>query len=181
MESFLKDRESRLGWRLDLANWLAAQVLGDALTLWRKDALTGLPDREGLDHELMNADDYMLLFIDLDGLKAINDRQGHSAGDKALQAVAGALLECLRVSDFAARVGGDEFVVVLHSADAAECELVVKRIREQVKGQGYSASIGYGKTLAEADEAMYTAKRQGNQYQGTREAGISAAPRASTI
>lgn len=84
------------------------------------DSLTGLPNRRALMEELprmwaraeREGRSVLLAFIDLDGFKSINDQHGHEVGDQLLQTVARQLLTALRDSDFAARIGGDEFVMV---------------------------------------------------------------------
>ena len=84
------------------------------------DALTGLPNRRALMEELprmwaraeREGRSVLLAFIDLDGFKHINDQHGHDTGDQLLQTVSRQLLSALRDSDFAARIGGDEFVMV---------------------------------------------------------------------
>jgi len=105
----------------------AEQRLRDAA---RHDHLTGLPNRaelvERLDAALVRSGrdggEIALLFCDLDGFKDVNDTSGHAAGDAVLVEIAGRLLAAVREDDFVARVGGDEFVVVLQpwlaSADA---------------------------------------------------------------
>src|SRR5690606_23253176 len=85
------------------------------------DTLTGLPNRHYLQQALTNAlaharandDGLALLYVDLDGFKAANDLGGHDAADRMLQDVAARLTQGLRHGDVAARIGGDEFVVVL--------------------------------------------------------------------
>jgi len=120
-------------------------------------------------------------FIDLDGFKAVNDTMGHEAGDKLLCAVAEKLLKCVRETDTVARIGGDEFVLVLpdmHVRDNAE--LVAKRVIEILSqpidvGNGKKATIGASIGIAIfptngdnpeallklADEAMYKVKGKG--------------------
>lgn len=82
------------------------------------DALTGLPNRAVLIDELTAALSRptapAVLFLDLDGFKPVNDRLGHAAGDALLVGVAGRLRACLREGDLAARVGGDEFALLVH-------------------------------------------------------------------
>ena len=153
------------------------------------DALTGLPNRSLLTRRLRQAIDMgavqasliAVCFIDLDGFKAVNDQFGHAAGDTLLQEIAKRLAACVRGQDTVARVGGDEFVVLLSNLQSRqECEFVVQRIRAMVAlpveigGQGkatVSASIGVtfsADVMADplqlvdaADAAMYTAKKAG--------------------
>ena len=151
------------------------------------DALTGLPNRalflERLSAALArtNRDGaaVAVLFLDLDGFKAVNDGLGHAAGDLLLAVTARRLLDCIRVGDTAARLGGDEFAVVLEPlADIEGAEVVARRVIAALAlpvfvGMGeacVSASIGIavsavGDTadmlLSAADTAMYRAKRSG--------------------
>jgi len=119
-----------------------------------------------------------VLVLDLDGFKALNDRWGHLAGDRALRAVARRLLRCVRERDLVARNGGDEFVLVLGdlqpgSPVAAECRARVEgALSAPVRFEGGSTTLGAaigiatfpadgadGLTLlAHADRAMYAAK-----------------------
>lgn len=151
------------------------------------DALTGLLNRRGfdnvLDRTLMHRRRYggavAVLYIDLDGMKALNDGCGHAAGDAGLAMVGAALRATLRGTDFAARLGGDEFAVVLPSTGAGGATQVAERIRIAIReltldcGARLTASIGVTTTerapkactkdslLARADEALYAAKHLG--------------------
>ena len=99
------------------------------------DELTGLANRRGLEDFLARTlaasrrhlENGVLAFVDLDNLKSINDRYGHKAGDKVLRHVANLLKGGVRQSDFVARFGGDEFVLVLVRSDA---KLGIKRVRQ---------------------------------------------------
>src|SRR5262249_47324395 len=107
--------------------------------LARYDTLTGLPNRHLLQDRLVqamalakrNGSTAGVLFIDLDRFKQINDTQGHSAGDKLLQAAAARIQHCIRGSDTVGRLGGDEFAAILtelrHPEDAG---IVAQKIIE---------------------------------------------------
>ena len=152
------------------------------------DALTGLPNRTLLQDRLAKAlaaaprrkEKVALLFLDLDRFKTINDSLGHSFGDLVLQEVAGRLKRWAREQDTVARVGGDEFLIVLTGVkDAGDGAVAAERIVKSlsagfvVQGHslGVSCSIGIslfpehgadGETLINnADEAMYRAKEDG--------------------
>lgn len=155
------------------------------------DPLTDLYNRrrfqEEVEREIALAKRYgtagALLFLDLDGFKAINDQLGHTVGDQFLAGLAGVLREQLRRSDILGRIGGDEFAVLLPRCTDALAQSVAERILETVRHHrleceghsfGVSASIGialfpeYGATcgdlLARADAAMYRAKELGGDH-----------------
>ncbi|MHB8816046.1 MAG: diguanylate cyclase domain-containing protein, partial [Steroidobacteraceae bacterium] len=105
------------------------------------DSLTGLPNRrllldrigQALAHATRYRKRVMVLVIDLDGFKVVNDVYGHSVGDELLRQVAGRLLACVRFCDTVCRYGGDEFVVMLPQIDAAEdAEVVSRKIRARL-------------------------------------------------
>lgn len=152
------------------------------------DSLTGLPNRkafiERLDEQL-NADvgggsEVVLLFLDLDGFKVVNDNLGHNAGDELLQLVATRVTELLHHGEMFARLGGDEFTVVIRqhresprASELAEAIVEVMSIPFALRnGAGHvSVSIGVAQSLGgrpdtddligAADTAMYYAKRLG--------------------
>lgn len=153
------------------------------------DALTGLPNRQLLADRMKQAlaraqrgKGYVaVLFLDLDGFKPINDQFGHDAGDAALRQVTERLQDVVRQEDTLARVGGDEFVIVLSDLNGkadAVAEMVAKKCLEVfvspflINGQacqmGTSIGIVVGdhrcdpdKLLIAADQAMYRAKEAG--------------------
>jgi diguanylate cyclase (GGDEF)-like protein len=118
-----------------------------------------------------------LLYVDCDDFKLINDRDGHAAGDEVLREVAQALQGAVRDVDFVARVGGDEFAVLLPETDPAGAQVAVGRLQEQLsremarRGRPVTFSIGAAtfsaglssleEALREADRLMYSAKTCG--------------------
>ena len=150
------------------------------------DALTDLPNRrlftDRLDHALAGAartgSTVAVLFIDLDGFKAVNDTHGHDAGDQLLVQVADRLRSCLRAGDTLARLGGDEFVILLGDAQGPQepCD-TARRLLQQLQrpfhldsgvvrvnasiGVALSTSGAQRSLLSAADHAMYRAKRTG--------------------
>ena len=156
------------------------------------DALTGLPNRlllsdrlrQSMAHSRRHSQALAVLYLDLDGFKAINDSHGHDVGDALLVAVAAQMKMALRESDTLARMGGDEFVVVLGQLPGAEaCLPLVDRLLQACAmplrvGElllQVSASIGItlfpqddsdvDQLLRHADQAMYQAKQMGkNRY-----------------
>ena len=144
------------------------------------DPLTELPNRRSVEHMLAAQVQYQgsLLVIDLDGFKAINDQYGHAAGDEALKAVSGLLQAHCRKNDFAARIGGDEFIMVV-MVDVTAAREIAERLLAALKGVpvrygkiGFylQASIGladlgqgFSAAFDAADKAAYSAKRRGGQ------------------
>jgi diguanylate cyclase (GGDEF)-like protein len=164
------------------------RALSEAERRAQTDPLTGVLNRrsllERLDAACLRARarglPIALLFIDLDHFKEINDSHGHAAGDACLRAIIGPIVSELRQSDDIGRYGGEEFVVILSSADAAAAEPIAERIRKRVAdvrldGFGESiritCSIGLATSdtlgvwgehlIARADAAVYDAKRSG--------------------
>jgi diguanylate cyclase (GGDEF)-like protein/PAS domain S-box-containing protein len=149
------------------------------------DVLTGLPNRMLLEDRLQQAcarlrrdrDAVSVMFIDLDGFKAVNDTYGHTIGDQVLVEVANRLRQILRTVDTVARLGGDEFVVFCEGLPESEVAEVVRRIHDtiavplvvggEVLRVGASigvetardATISFEELLARADQAMYREKR----------------------
>ena len=156
---------------------LQRSVERDALT----DALSRRTMMERLDAGVANCSNQpvALFFVDLDGFKALNDAQGHAAGDAVLVAMAHALQDALRAEDAVGRFGGDEFLVLAGVRDAAGADALAGHLLEAVHHcaarcaglQPVSASIGYAlapndatqplRLLQMADHAMYAAKRAG--------------------
>jgi diguanylate cyclase (GGDEF)-like protein len=149
------------------------------------DGLTGLPNRsatvERLDTTLAGAqpeDQSAVLFIDLDGLKAVNDTLGHDRADEVLREIGLRLSAAVRADDFAGRVGGDEFLVVAKGASHEQAAALGSRLLEAIsepidgiKPTVVTASVGIAmvrgsamdarEAIREADSAMYAAKRAG--------------------
>jgi diguanylate cyclase len=118
------------------------QGLIDALVdLSSRDPLTGLANRRSFDLALAREVDRvarsgepaLLLALDIDHFKRVNDTHGHAAGDLVLKAVTGALLETVRPMDLVARVGGEEFAIILPNCPSAFGETVAERLRRRVE------------------------------------------------
>ncbi|HMO48786.1 MAG TPA: GGDEF domain-containing protein [Rubrivivax sp.] len=127
--------------------WL--QSLIDSLVdLSSRDALTGLANRRSFELALAREIDRvaragepaLLLALDIDHFKQVNDTHGHASGDLVLKAVAKALLECVRPMDMVARVGGEEFAIVMPNCPAAFGEAVAERVRRRI--EAVPVSIG---------------------------------------
>jgi diguanylate cyclase (GGDEF)-like protein len=162
---------------------IAVKFQHDAL----HDPLTGLHNRLALDEALNNLIStqefaFAILFLDLDRFKSVNDIYGHSAGDQLLQLVAQRLQACIREGDMAIRLGGDEFVLlvrsVVHISEAIEVAQRVHQSLSEPISFGFGnievrTSIGIAvgdrrlpinRLLADADHAMYRAKRYHLDY-----------------
>jgi diguanylate cyclase (GGDEF)-like protein len=140
------------------------------------DSLTGLANRRAWETELdrglarakRTGEPMSVAIVDLDGLKAINDARGHSEGDRLLMLVARSWPQVLRPDDVLARIGGDEFAVLMPACTEAEAEAVIARLRARTPSP-HGCSVGLaawdGSECAEAllgraDDALYRAKRQ---------------------
>lgn len=190
-----------------VGRWLHHQVvpLGDGIALISRDvterradaralaglahhdSLTQLGNRRDFERRLPEAharacrsgDTLALLFIDLDGFKAINDTHGHSAGDAVLVEVARRLRECVRLTDTVNRLGGDEFTLMLEGAGTVhdveeKCALIIRSLSQphEIEGRSLTSTPSVGVALLwpgegidslqrRADAAMYFAKRAG--------------------
>jgi diguanylate cyclase (GGDEF)-like protein len=148
------------------------------------DPLISLPNRRGFMRQLdaliarvkRYGDHGAMLFVDIDGLKGINDSRGHKAGDEALIRVSEMLVSGVRSGDCVARLGGDEFGILLEHADEAIANETAARLVERIAGCDFShggsplplsVAIGVGiiqadddaeAVMARADEAMYLKK-----------------------
>ena len=139
-----------------------------------KDKLTGLPNRRAWEERITvearraarSGEPLLVAMMDLDGLKAVNDVQGHAAGDRLLRAAAAGWREALRKSDFIARLGGDEFGLLLPNCDELEAEVVIDRMREAMpRGHRFSVGIArwdeeepFPSVLERADRSLYEDK-----------------------
>lgn len=152
------------------------------------DALTGALTRRGFEIEINREfsrskrfqHDLSLIAVDIDHFKAVNDRYGHASGDIVLRSVGMLIKQELRSADFVARIGGEEFVIVLPETDMDGAIILAERIRERIAGHftlaqsdpiRVTASFGLSSlshtdaswdvTLEKADAGLYEAKRTG--------------------
>jgi diguanylate cyclase (GGDEF)-like protein len=153
-----------------------------------RDALTGLPTRDVLDRRIRVAlgrsrechdHRFALLFLDLDGFKAVNDDFGHMVGDQLLSSASRRMEGAIRPGDVLARFGGDEFVILLQDVTGtADVVMVAERVQErmrspfEVQGKTLNMSVSIGIALSDAgynepeeiirdaDAAMYESKRE---------------------
>ncbi|MBI5071165.1 MAG: GGDEF domain-containing protein [Deltaproteobacteria bacterium] len=162
---------SRLRWHLDFERHIS-----------RTDPLTGIGNPRAFEEVATRELNRLqrrpapvsVAFFDLDDFKSVNDARGHAAGNRLLRAVGDTLRTAVRGSDFAARVGGDEFALLLPDTDAETCRAVVERLRvrlrEAVIAEGFGTTFSIGavtfadppagsdQLLAAADRAMYVVK-----------------------
>ncbi|MFO7586484.1 MAG: sensor domain-containing diguanylate cyclase, partial [Gemmatimonadota bacterium] len=167
----------------------SAQLLDETRRLAITDPLTGLHNRRHftrkLEENVRRSERYgerlALVLLDLDYFKNVNDRFGHQVGDRALQLLAGALRDAVRESDQTARIGGEEFALVLLRCEHELALSIAERVRERIRGLALeelpevdmelSASVGVAffpddggdpkSLMRAADEALYRAKRMG--------------------
>ena len=158
-----------------------------ARELAQKDPLTGLANRRSLTsfvtEQLLlfshSGRRFSIIMVDLDRFKAVNDSFGHSAGDRVLAEVSDVLLESSRKMDLAGRHGGEEFMVVLPNTSLEQAATIAERIRAEIEGRNWGASIGisaltaslgvaascpgddWDSLISRADAALYEAKEHG--------------------
>lgn len=180
-------RAERIAQRASAVIRAQAARIRELERLAEADPLTGLLNRRGLARRLTerlaeaarHREPGVLMFCDMDGLKAINDRFGHAAGDAAILATARAIRDAVRATDTVARIGGDEFAVVMARLDAerglalaARLAAAVRRTPFEWQGERVSLGLSVGiapftgeeeaeALLALADRAMYAEKRAG--------------------
>lgn len=169
---------------------MLAHFVRDLSAVIVKDPLTSLYNRRFLDErlpaEIINAllknQPLSVCFIDVDNFKSINDLYGHETGDYALKAVSDAIIKNIRFQkDWAARYGGDEFLVFLNNTDEEQAEVIARRIQEDVsqipvnpEEESLHLSISFGigtmnnepmtvtELIRQADEKMYQSKKEKN-------------------
>lgn len=165
----------------------AAGVMQRVKFMAQHDALTGLPNRllfedfaqRRLALALRQQRPLSLMALDLDGFKAVNDTLGHARGDEVLKAAARRLEAAVRASDMVARIGGDEFLVLLYDMDVTSAlgaaNAMVSLLSEPYEGVPLPVSASVGVALfrgegdsllgltSRADQALYAAKEQGKQ------------------
>jgi diguanylate cyclase (GGDEF)-like protein len=161
----------------------AAQAREQALA--RSDSLTGLANRAAfierieieIERQKRSRQPMTLAYIDCDDFKRVNDRHGHAAGDRLLQDIAHTLVRSVRKTDMAARIGGDEFALLLPETGAREASMVIDKLRNSLRALPYAIkgmiSFSVGVVVArvepqsadwlidQADRLMFGVKRAG--------------------
>lgn len=140
--------------------------------LMKKDSLTGLLNRHAYYADVNNNTESItaLISIDMNGLKTINDTEGHLAGDEALSTLSMCFMRATKFRQVAYRTGGDEFVIICRRTTEEDVIKLVERIRKFVSNTKYSCSIGYSfnsegnksvdDLLTESDAMMYEDKQK---------------------
>jgi diguanylate cyclase (GGDEF)-like protein len=177
-----------LAFHATLVALVVARLLAELQHKARHDSLTGLLNRRAMEVAIgtqmqrgrRTGETHSLLMLDLDHFKSINDRFGHSVGDRVLQHVATILQANVRQIDYVARVGGEEFLVLMPGASLDTARPAAERLREQlaadsqpIQGTSVKLSVSIGiaqwadqseelsRLLVRVDTALYQAKEQG--------------------
>ncbi|HBM22000.1 MAG TPA: GGDEF domain-containing protein, partial [Alcanivorax sp.] len=151
-----------------------ADALEQVRDLAIRDDLTGLFNRrhilEVLEHQKALADNqiypFSVCYVDLDHFKRINDEYGHDMGDRVLRQFAEHTLDNLREGDYLARLGGEEFILVLPQSDLAGAELVAERLRESWASRSFEDRRGPPVVSLSAGVASYRGKETVDQLLG---------------
>lgn len=142
------------------------------LQLTKRDSLTGLLNRQAYYSDIENEPENItaLISVDMNGLKTINDNEGHNAGDLALTTLADCFIKAVKSRHRVYRVGGDEFIIVCRKVSEDDVTGICSRIHKAVADTRYSCSVGYcyskgeGKSiddmLKDSDKNMYAEKEQ---------------------
>lgn len=152
--------------------WLVSRLTTMLAEAAIRDPLTGILNRRGLIEAAPLVQSFVqrtdhrtsVVAIDLNGFKGYNDRHGHAAGDRLLVDLAHAWQETLRSADILARVGGDEFILVLPDTDTAAAHSILARLHEVSRSRWASGVVEWGRgepladVLRRADKALYLAK-----------------------
>ena len=142
------------------------------LQISKKDPLTGVLNRQAYEAAIAENDKNItaVLTIDMNGLKPINDIEGHAAGDEALVTVALCFMRATKPKQLVYRIGGDEFTILCRRSSQTETKHLVDRIQRNISGTKYSCAIGYScspdgekpieEMIKESDEMMYAKKEK---------------------
>ena len=142
------------------------------LMLTKRDALTGLLNRQAYYADVRSEPENIaaLVSVDMNGLKTINDNEGHKAGDEALSTISDCFLRAAKGKHRVYRLGGDEFVIVCRKCTEDDVKALCDRINDMVGATKYSCSVGYSYSgtgdksiddlLKTSDEKMYAAKEK---------------------